>query len=110
MATVVFKFFARQGTGRTDRQSGDYMLPPLGRIKMYVAQKSDDNLSYTWFILFWNMSKAFSARGKLYPRSVSWSTKHKYSTTWKNKHHTHYTCLIELTLATLDHWLSIQFS
>jgi len=30
MPTVVLKLFAGQGTGRTDGQSSDYMLPPLG--------------------------------------------------------------------------------
>ena len=32
---VFLKLFAGQGTGRTDKQSGDYkiMLPPLRRIK-----------------------------------------------------------------------------
>jgi len=35
MPTVVSKlFFGRQGTGRTDGQSGDYMLPSLGSIKI----------------------------------------------------------------------------
>ena len=33
MSTVVLKLFAGQSTRRTDRQSGDYMLPPLGSIK-----------------------------------------------------------------------------
>jgi len=33
MPTVVLKLLAGQGTGRTDRQSGDYMLPPLVSIK-----------------------------------------------------------------------------
>jgi len=37
MPTVVLKLFAGQGNGwmdnRTDGQSGDYMLPPLGSIK-----------------------------------------------------------------------------
>jgi len=38
MPTVVLKLFAGQGTGRTERQtdlqSGDYMLPLFGSIKM----------------------------------------------------------------------------
>ena len=34
MPTVVLKLFAVQGTGRTDGQSSDYMLPPLGSIKI----------------------------------------------------------------------------
>jgi len=38
MPTVVFKFFARQGTGRTDRQSGDYMLA-LGKNKNVCCTK-----------------------------------------------------------------------
>jgi len=29
MPPVVLKLFAGQGTGRTNRQNGDYMLPPL---------------------------------------------------------------------------------
>ena len=33
MPTIVLKLFAGQVTGRTDRQSGDYMLYPLGSIK-----------------------------------------------------------------------------
>ena len=32
MPTVVLKLFARQGTGQTDGQSSDYMLPLLGSI------------------------------------------------------------------------------
>ena len=32
MATLDLKLFARQGSV-TDRQGGDYMLPPLGSIK-----------------------------------------------------------------------------
>jgi len=30
MPTVVLKLFARQSTGRTDEQSGNYMLPLWG--------------------------------------------------------------------------------
>jgi len=30
MSTAVLKLFARQGTGQTDEQSGDYMLPLWG--------------------------------------------------------------------------------
>jgi len=36
MPTVVLKFFAIQGTGQTEGQTGQsshYMLPPLGSIK-----------------------------------------------------------------------------
>jgi len=36
MPTVVSKLFARQGTGRTDGQSGDYMLPPLASITIAI--------------------------------------------------------------------------
>ena len=40
MPTVVLKLLAGQGTGWmdgwTDGQSGDYMLPPLGRITKYT--------------------------------------------------------------------------
>ena len=32
MPTVVLKLFARQGSGRTDGQSGDHMLSPFGSI------------------------------------------------------------------------------
>jgi len=32
MPLVVLKLFAGQGTWRTDRQSGNYLLPPLGSI------------------------------------------------------------------------------
>jgi len=34
MPHVVLKLFAGQGTGETDGQNGDYVLPPLGSIKM----------------------------------------------------------------------------
>ena len=49
MPTVVLKLFARPGIGRTDGQSGDYMLPPFGsiiklarlRILCYLLAKQD---------------------------------------------------------------------
>ena len=33
MPTVDLKWFARQGSGRKDRQRGDYMFPPFGENK-----------------------------------------------------------------------------
>jgi len=43
MATVVFKLFAGQGSV-TDRQSGDYMLPPLGSMKRSKNEIYNENL------------------------------------------------------------------
>jgi len=43
MPPVVLKSFARQGTGRTGGQCGDYMLSPLGSIQM----ASYKNLKFT---------------------------------------------------------------
>ena len=49
MPIVVLKLFSRPGIGRTDGQSGDYMLPPFGsiiklarlRILCYLLAKQD---------------------------------------------------------------------
>ena len=59
-ATVVLKLFAGQGTGRTDGQSGDYMLPPLWSLKignMYTC--CDKNGAETMYIAEHNNSKCY---------------------------------------------------
>ena len=39
MPTVVLKLFARQGTGRTDGQSGDYSKTPLIGPSLWSEEK-----------------------------------------------------------------------
>jgi len=43
MPTVISKLFAGQGTEQTDRQSGDYMLPPFG------GHKNTESFKYQEF-------------------------------------------------------------
>jgi len=51
MSTAVLKLFAGQGTGRTDGQSGDYMLPHLGSIIKYITC-STFTLRTIWQVVF----------------------------------------------------------
>jgi len=52
MPTVVLKLFALQGTVRTDRQSGNYMLPLLGSItiihKTQLVTSENQGLKIKW--------------------------------------------------------------
>ena len=60
MSTVVLKLFAGQGTGRTDGQSGDYMLPPLWSLKIGNMYTCDDkNGAETMYIAEHNNSKCY---------------------------------------------------
>jgi len=57
MPTVILKLFAGQGTGRTDGQSGDYMLPPLGSIIIFYlkfALKINKPIQYCTFLKSWS--------------------------------------------------------